>query len=216
MNKTCFENKSIFGHRGFKSVSVGKRLRELRTSYGYSIKALAEKSSLSVNTLSLIENEKTSPSVSTLEQLAMALKIPLSCFFESRDEKPQIIKTRPGQRRQMILEGVRIEDCGLGLEGQPVQPLVITLPAGMEKTSESILHGGYEFVYCLTGQLDYYVEDKKFVLHEGESLALAAVLPHRWINPYQEPAVYLLIMIPGDAGELSGEVHFKTAPDPGC
>lgn len=213
MNDPCFENKSIFDRDGFKPVSVGKRLRELRTSSGYSIKALAEKSRLSVNTLSLIENEKTSPSVSTLEQLAMALKIPLSCFFEPGGEKPHIIKTRPGQRRHMMLEGIRIEDCGLGLEGQPMQPLMITLPPDMEKTSESTLHGGHEFVYCLSGKVDYYVENKKYVLHEGDSLVLESVLPHRWFNPYQEPAVYLLIMIPGDAGDLSGELHFQAGSE---
>jgi transcriptional regulator with XRE-family HTH domain len=213
MSQSCFENQSIFEQGGFTPVSVGKRLRELRTHSGYSIKSLAEKSNLSVNTLSLIENEKTSPSVSTLEQLAKALKIPLSCFFESGDEKPHVIKTQAGQRSYMLLEDVRIEDCGLGLEGQPLQPLMITLPPNMETSSDPIFHAGYEFVFCQSGQVDYYIKEKKYVLHEGDSLVLSSVFPHRWHNPYQEPAVYLLIMIPGDAGELSGEVHFQAASE---
>ncbi len=67
--------------------------------------------------------------------------------------------------------------------------------------------------YCLYRMMDYNIEDKKYVLHEGDCLALSSVFPHCWYNPYQDPAVYLLIMIPGDAGELSGEVHFKTVAD---
>ena len=42
--------------------SLGNRLRELRRQQGLSLRALAEKSGLSANTLSLIENGKTSPS----------------------------------------------------------------------------------------------------------------------------------------------------------
>jgi len=54
---------------------------------------------------------------------------------------------------------------------------------------------------------------KRYILHEVDSKALSAVFPPRWINPYQEPAVYLLIMFQGDAGEISGEVHFQAAGD---
>lgn len=207
----CLENKTIFNRGGYEPVSVGKRLRELRTGSGYSMKKLAQKSGLAVNTLSLIENEKTSPSVHTLEQLACALEIPLTCFFKPSDAKPRIIKTQPGHRNKMILEGMLIEDCGLGLEEQSMQPLIVTLPSGMDEISGSSHHTGYEFVYCLLGQVDYFIENIKYSLHEGESLAMDATLPHRWINPCQEPAVYLLIMVPGDAGDLNGEIHFQVS-----
>lgn len=62
--------------------SLGNRLRELRRQQGLSLRALAEKSGLSANTLSLIENGKTSPSVATLQQIALALNIPITAFFE--------------------------------------------------------------------------------------------------------------------------------------
>jgi hypothetical protein len=61
--------------------------------------------------------------------------------------------------------------------------------------------------------MDYNIEYKKYVLHDGDSLVLSSVFPHCWHNPYQDPAVYLFIMIPGDAGELSEEVHLKTVAD---
>lgn len=209
------EGKTIFDQDGYRPVTVGKRLRELRTGSGYSIKSLAEKSGLAVNTLSLIENEKTSPSVNTLEQLARALEIPLTRFFELAKAEPQVISTKPGQRREMVFRGMRIEDCGLGLEGQPMQPLVVTLPSQEEEICEARLHAGHEFVYCLSGQVDYFIDEQKYSLREGNSLILDASLPHRWINPYQEPAVYLLVMVPGDAGDLSGEIHFQSSRETG-
>ena len=44
-----------------KKISVGQRLREIRASRGLSMKSLAQMSGLNINTLSLIENERTSP-----------------------------------------------------------------------------------------------------------------------------------------------------------
>ena len=63
-------SQSFFDPGGFKPVSVGQRLREYRLERGFSIRELAEKSGLAVNTLSLIENQKSSPSVNTLAPFA--------------------------------------------------------------------------------------------------------------------------------------------------
>ena len=62
-------------------VNVGRHLRELRLERGLSIRTLAAQSGLNVNTLSSIENNKISPSVSTLQQVATALKLPLMLYF---------------------------------------------------------------------------------------------------------------------------------------
>lgn len=45
---------------------VGQRLRKLRVSKGLSLRSLADLSGLNINTLSLVENAKTSTSVGTL------------------------------------------------------------------------------------------------------------------------------------------------------
>lgn len=62
-------------------INVGRRLQELRQAQGLSQRVLAEMSGLNFNTLSLIENEKTSPNVSTLQQLAEALNVPVMAFL---------------------------------------------------------------------------------------------------------------------------------------
>lgn len=64
-------------------IDVGRNLRDLRAERELSIRSLAELSGLNVNTLSMIENGKSSPSVSTLQQLASALTVPITDFFET-------------------------------------------------------------------------------------------------------------------------------------
>ncbi|MCE1252519.1 MAG: helix-turn-helix domain-containing protein, partial [Anaerolineae bacterium] len=70
---------------------VGMKLRYLRNQKGFSLRVLAERSGLNINTLSLVENGKSSPSVSTLQQLARALEVPITSFFESEPQEKQIV-----------------------------------------------------------------------------------------------------------------------------
>ncbi len=64
-------------------IDVGRSLRQLRGKTQLSLRALAKKSGLAINTLCLIENGKTSPSVSTLQRLALGLEVPITAFFET-------------------------------------------------------------------------------------------------------------------------------------
>ena len=210
MDRRSLEQQSFFDPGGFKPVSVGQRLREYRIERGFSIKTLAERSGLAVNTLSLIENQKTSPSVNTLEQLARALSIPLASLFEPVSEEQHLILTNPSQRREMMVDGIRVEDCGLSLVNSPVQPFIVTMPPGKDSGKHAIVHTGHEFIYCLSGVIHYHVDGKKHILHAGDSLLFEARLPHQWMNGGDSPAVYLLLMVPGDSKDVPGEVHFST------
>jgi transcriptional regulator with XRE-family HTH domain len=210
MGEKSIENQSFFDPVGFKPVSVGCRLREYRNERGLSIKELAEKSGLAVNTLSLIENQKSSPSVNTLVQLAKALGIPLANLFEPLDTARNLIRTQKGKRRFMLQDGVQIEDCGFEFINQPLQPCVVTMPTGKNKLQQPVVHSGYEFIFCLSGTIDYFVEGKKYSLNEGDSLLFEAQFPHHWVNPGDEPAKYLLIMVPGGNDDMPCEVHFSS------
>ena len=78
------------------AIELGQRLRDLRISRGLTIRAAADASGLSVNTLSLIENGHTSPSVSTLQALARPLEVPLAEFFAEREHQMPVVFSRCG------------------------------------------------------------------------------------------------------------------------
>ncbi len=79
-------------------IEVGQRLHELRATRRLSLRALAEQSGLNVNTLSLIENQRTSPSVSTLQQLAQTLQVPITAFFETDHGDKKVVHQKSGER----------------------------------------------------------------------------------------------------------------------
>jgi len=189
-------------------IDVGQRLRKLRGERGLSLRALAEKSGLNANTLSLIENDRTSPSVSTLRQLARALEVPITAFFETDMAHNKIVYQKSGQRPRAAFAHGTLEDLGVGLIGRDVEPFLVMLEPDAGSGETPIVHTGLEFVYCLEGQIAYTVEEQVFVLEPGDSLLFEAHLPHRWWNTESTPSRSLLILCPADERDWPTELHF--------
>jgi len=190
------------------SIDVGARLRILRTSAGLSIRALAEMSGLNVNTLSLIENGKTSPSVSTLQQLAGALGLPITEFFVTEQGEKTVVYQQDGGRPRALFEHGAMEDLGAGMSRFGAEPLIVTLKANADSGKNPIVHTGREFVYCLEGRVAYTVDAETYMLEPGDSLLFDAYLPHRWKNADAKPSRVLLVLCPLDARDQPTQRHF--------
>lgn len=173
--------------------SLGNRLRELRRQQGLSLRALAEKSGLSANTLSLIENGKTSPSVATLQQIALALNIPITAFFEVKVNRDPVIYTQKGQRSATPFAHGAIEEMGdLGLDG--LQPFVVTFNPKSDSGPSPLSHDGSEFIFCLSGRLIYNVVGNDYTLEPGDSLMFSSKMAHSWYNPEDETSSAIIVM----------------------
>lgn len=185
-------------YTGSTEVHVGQKIHNMRKVSNLSLRALAQRSNINVNTLSLIENGKTSPSVSTLQALAGALNVPIVTFFEAEIIQDQIVFTRNKQRPQMTSENALIEILGKGLAGNGLQPLIVTLAGGEGCGQNTVTHSGYEFVYCLSGKVLYYIDDKTYLLESGDSIVFQSELPHRWQNVSEDPSQIILVICPSN------------------
>jgi transcriptional regulator with XRE-family HTH domain len=191
-------------------IDIGRNLRTLRTEQGLSIRALADLSGLNANTLSLIENNKTSPSVSTLQQLAGALNLPVVAFFETNAPKNNVSYQQAGQRLQALFAHGALADLSAGLTFQAGQIFLVTLEPGADSGATPIVHTGHEFVYCLEGSLEYTIEGQQYTLNLGDSLLFEARLPHRWLNLSSTlKALFLMILCPADERDHPTEQHFR-------
>jgi transcriptional regulator with XRE-family HTH domain len=81
-----------------KRIHIGHHVRRLRMEQKLTLHQLAEMTSLSAPYLSQIENDKASPSITSLQQIARALKARIVDFFtdELVDDPP--IMPPPGGR----------------------------------------------------------------------------------------------------------------------
>jgi transcriptional regulator with XRE-family HTH domain len=170
--------------------------------------SLAEASDLNINTLSLIENGKISPSVGTLQKVALALDVPIAAFFGTGEDEKDIIYQKAGQRPHAAFALGTLEDLGTELAGRWAEPFVVTLEAGADSGRTPIVHTGLEFIYCLEGHLTYTIEAQQFVLNPGDSLLFEARLPHRWQNKGDSLARSLLVLCPADERDRPARLHF--------
>jgi transcriptional regulator with XRE-family HTH domain len=192
----------------YTNEQVGQKLRALRKSHKFSIRALAERSNLSLNTLSLIENGKTSPSVSTLSLLAQSLDVPITAFFESSDQKKKIVYQRVGERKQIVFSQGQMEKLNEGMPHMGSEPFITKLEPDANSGRVPIVFPGREFIYCLEGHITYTIEGEVYPLAPGDSLIFDAYTPHTWRNTALTSSCALLVLCPEDAIEGSSERYF--------
>lgn len=123
---------------------VGSRVRVLRRQRGLSLRALAELCELSPNIISLIERGVTSPTVSSLHQLAEGLGVPITSFFAGRAEKAKVIMTHVDERSRSGSASVVLESLAVGLEEQTCDPFIATLRHGASSGRRMMTHSGHE------------------------------------------------------------------------
>jgi transcriptional regulator with XRE-family HTH domain len=187
---------------------VGRRLRELRAGREMSLRALAERSGLNVNTLSLIENNKISPSVGTLQQIAAALEVPIVSIFQTGAQANTVAYSKAGRRPRAAFAHGILEDLGPGMTHRAVEPFMITLEPYAGSGSHPIVHTGFEFVFCLQGEIAYQIEEHMYALRVGDSLLFESHLPHQWHNPAAQQSQAILVLYPTDARDRPTERHF--------
>lgn len=178
---------------------VGQQLRKMRKAQRLSIRALAEISGLSVNTLSLIENAKTSPSVSTLHQLAESLDVPITAFFEYERSKRTIVYQKAGARQQLIFSQGRVEKLSEGMPLMGSEPFITKLEPGANSGITPVEFPGREFIYCLEGHITYTIEGESYPLAPGDSLIFDAYTPHTWRNTAPTSSSALLVVCPEES-----------------
>jgi transcriptional regulator with XRE-family HTH domain len=191
-----------------EQINVGERLRTLREDRSLSLRALADLSKLNVNTLSLIENNKSSPSVKTLNQVAEALNVPMAAFFEEEQPGTSVIYRKAVNRPQAKFSHGTLEDLGTGSEDCPFEAMIVEISPQAGSGGIPIVHTGHELVYCLQGEVLYKVADNAYKLQPGDSLVFEAHQPHSWNNANNSPARMILFLSPSDERDLPAERHF--------
>jgi transcriptional regulator with XRE-family HTH domain len=189
-------------------IDVGANLRALREERDLTIRALAAMSGLNVNTLSLIENGKSSPSVNTLQQLALALDVPVVAFFEDHQNRSGVVHLKAIERPRAGFAYGEVENLGLGILDSSFEAMIVEMNPYMQSGETPIVHTGHELVYCLRGQIQYEVDAQTYHLESGDSLFFEAHLPHRWVNITPEPAEMILVMGIADGRDQPLERHF--------
>ncbi len=181
-------------------VAIGRAVRGFRKQQDITVADLSAASGLSVGMLSKIENGLTSPSLTTLQTLAHALRVPLTAFFRGFEEHREAVHTRAGEGVELERAGTRaghqynlLGHIGANASGVIVEPYLITLT----ETSDvfpTFQHDGIEMIYMLEGEVGYRHGATVHHLRPGDTLYFDADAPHGPEDLIVLPARYLSVI----------------------
>ncbi len=167
--------------------SIGERIRGLRRQRDVSLQQMAQSADLSVGYLSQIERGLSSPSVRDLLRIAAALGTNMSFFFEAADTRKHDddpIVVRLAERTEVAFHAGVVKQRLTPPGRSSVQVYMITLEPGGRAGETSYTHAGEEAGVLLQGRLQLTVENRDFLLTEGDSFRFLSSRPHRFSNPF--------------------------------
>ena len=177
--------------------NIGKNIRKLRVQLGLTLADVARKADLTKSTLSKTETGQTSPPISTLIRIANAMNVPIVEFFAEEGTKPTYVLTRRNEGKIVNRNGSQFgysyEALALGKPDKYVEPFLLTINPG--DPPGQFHHSGQEFIYMLSGSMDFTVEKEQLRLKSGDSLFFDSKHLHKTHIVGKRPAKFLCIFI---------------------
>lgn len=175
---------------------IGRRLKVHREHAGLSQRALAARAGVPSSSVSLIENEKVSPSVSSLKRLLDALGISLSQFFG--DDQPSSAQTvfRRSEMPQLGRAGISYRQVGKNLKDHALQMLYEEYAPGSSSGKVPLTHQGEEAGLIIRGNLELTIDGQTQLLGPGDGYLFPSTRPHQFRNRGSEPCVVVSACTP--------------------
>ncbi len=164
------------------SLEVGKQLRSVRTAFGLSQRELAKRAGVTNGMVSLIEQDRVSPSVGSLQKILSAFPMTMAAFF-----------TRDMQGREnFVFRADELPDVGTGniqyklvAASRHVRKMSIlweTYEPGTDTGDDLLTHSGEEGGVIIDGEIELTVAGETHVLGPGDAYYFDSRLPHRFRN----------------------------------
>jgi transcriptional regulator with XRE-family HTH domain len=171
-------------------LAVGSQIRRWRTVRGRTLAQVAAQAGLNVGYLSQIENDKASPSLAVLGQLAEALEVPAAWFLMGDVPAPTVV--RAGERPTVATELGRIEHVD-GRASRDVTIIeAIAAPGGRVGMHA---HAGDEHHIVLRGRFRMTQGDHTIDLGPGDYLRWDGSVPHEGEVVGDDEAAVLIVRI---------------------
>lgn len=174
---------------------IGQTLKQRRLSKKLSIRDLAALSNIAGSTISQIETGKTSPNLLTLKAVCDALGFPVfSLFLDEEPDKVHLVRKSEQQTFiRNISNGISIKESLIVQGKNEMYAALVTTPPNSDSGSY-YHHGGEEFIFILSGDLVYDLEDRQnYNLSAYDTLYYPNYIGHRWENHSDKPVEMLMV-----------------------
>ncbi|MBY0098159.1 helix-turn-helix domain-containing protein [Mesobacillus maritimus] len=167
-------------------MEIGSKIRDIRNRKKITIAQMCEATGLSKGFISNVENNNTSPSISTLQTIATFLKVPLPYLLLEKDQQMQVVKKE--SRTTTSFNGLKVEHLA-SKEGLHLR--MVEFPPGAS-LGEPHAHQGVETHLVLEGKLLAEQGEDQSIVEAGDSFSWNACVPHYVKNIGDGKAVVLI------------------------
>jgi len=169
---------------------VGRQIRRWRIERGLTLARVAERSGLTVGYLSQVENDKASPSLAVLGQIAAALDVSPAWFLMGDAPPPRVV--RADERPVTVSDMGRVEHVD-GRTSRDVSIIEVTGKPGGGVGAH--VHPGDEHHIVLRGRMRLTQGDHTIDVGPGDYLRWDGSIPHHGEVLGDEDAAMLIVRI---------------------
>ena len=185
---------------------IGHSLKTLRLRQKLTIADVGAEAHISRGMLSKIENGQTSTSLENLARLCNVLGVSLGHLFRDYDRPDggaQLVKHDAGM--EVVRRGTKRGHTYqlLAYDKGPrksFEPFLISMDDSSE-IFQSFEHPGTEFIYMLTGKIEYRHGQHTYVLEPGDALTFRGEVPHGPEKLLEVPIRFLSVIVYSEPGD---------------
>jgi transcriptional regulator with XRE-family HTH domain len=168
------------------AIAVGSRVRQLREAHGMSQRKLASLSGITNGAISMIEQNRVSPSIASLKKVLEVFGLSMADFFAD-DFKADTQFFYRAEAMTRIADGpVVLRQVGGRGSRRKLQVLHETYALGGDTGPTMLSHEGEEAGVIVRGQIEITVGGQCEVLGAGDGYYFNSRLPHRFRNLGEE------------------------------
>jgi transcriptional regulator with XRE-family HTH domain len=177
------------------SINVGGRVRQLRLGQGMSIRTLAAKTGFSPSLISQVEHGQVTPSIGSLERIAIALGVGLGKFFsEPNTHVTGLVRASARQKLTSTWSPVSIEALGPMNGSGKLESVMMTMAPGGRSGKYPATDSGEKFAFIVEGEVTLTIGDEVHTLGKGDAITFAPANSHQWENTGAEIAQVMIVV----------------------
>ncbi|GFR98772.1 transcriptional regulator [Elysia marginata] len=174
------------GSRETYALDVGLRLKAVRKLHNLSQRELAKRSGVTNSTISMIEKNSVSPSVSSLKKVLSGIPMSLVEFFSMDIDESAIeqVVYRANEMLDIGMGEISMKVVGKSRAKRDMAFMDEVYPPGADTGMEMLKHEGEEAGIVVEGRLELTVADQVYILETGDGYYFDSTQPHRFHNPF--------------------------------
>jgi transcriptional regulator with XRE-family HTH domain len=181
-------------------IQISNKIKEVRTQKNITIQVLAEKAEVSKGLISQIENNRSIPSLPVLMNIILSLNLDLNDFFKNinlkgPDKGKVIVKKKEDYKlfeKEVAGGFVYHRIMSPNLKDGPIDIVLLDLKKGASR-AKMVKTEAYEFKYIIKGKVEYLIENKNYLLEEGDSIFFDGRKGHKPSNAGSTDALILIV-----------------------